>query len=161
MSSWNSQHSFKVWRFVKKVSELGQVSVAWKKTSRQPTESVNRTPTQTTCKDTHSVSQHILNRLTTFQHGNKRGWTAGKHRIAHLCVPIKVSSTCRVFPCRTWHWPQAQVLSHLPHLSFRQSHQHTQDLWYTIHIDPAKFHGREAGQLKSHLWHAVTTDVRE
>ena len=55
-----------------------------------------------------------------------------------------------LIPCRTWHWPQAQVLSHLPHQSFRHSHQHTRDLWYTIHIYPAKFHGRVADQHKSY-----------
>ena len=42
-------------------AELGPVSVAWRKTSRQPTEGVNSTPTQTACTDAHRLSQHILN----------------------------------------------------------------------------------------------------
>ena len=54
-------------------SELGPVSVDWRKTARQPTGSVNRTPTQTACTDAHSVSQHILNRMITCHHANARG----------------------------------------------------------------------------------------
>ena len=55
---------------------------------------VNGTPTQIACTDAHSVSQHILNRLTTFHHANTRGSRAGRLRIAHLCVLKQVSSTC-------------------------------------------------------------------
>ena len=42
-------------------------------------------------------------------------------------------------------------LSPNTHKSFRQSHQHTQVLWRTIHIYPAKIHDRVADQHKSHL----------
>ena len=41
--------------------------------------------------------------------------------------------------------------SHLPHLSFRQHHQHTQGLWYSIHVHTAKVQCRVADQHKSHL----------
>ena len=51
---------------------------------------VNRTPAQTACTDAHSVSQHILNRMVTFHHGNTR------LKIAHLCVSKQLSSTCHV-----------------------------------------------------------------
>ena len=88
---------FKAWRFVKKkFSELGPVSVDWRKTSRQPTVCANRTPTQTACTDAHSVSQHILNWLTTFHHANTRDSRTGRLRIAHLCVLKQLSSTCHV-----------------------------------------------------------------
>ena len=43
------------------------------------------------------------------------------------------------------------MLSHLPLLSFRRSHPHTQVLWCTIHIYPAKIHSKVADQHKSHL----------
>ena len=41
-------------------------------------ECVNRTPTQTACAGAHSVSKHILIRLSTFHHANTRGssWKA-------------------------------------------------------------------------------------
>ena len=54
-------------------SELGPVSVDWRKTARQPTGSVNRTRTQTARTDAHSVSQHTLNRMITCHHANTRG----------------------------------------------------------------------------------------
>ena len=108
---------------------------------------VNSTPTNTARTELHS--------MITFHHANTRGSRAGRLRIAHICVPktsvIHVSCLVR---CRTWHWPQAQVLSHPSHpllLSFRQSHQHTQDLWYSIHIYPAMFHDRVADQHETHL----------
>ena len=69
---------------------------------------------------------------------------------------IHVSS---LIPCRTWHLPQAQVLSHPSHLlllSFRRSHLHTQDLWSSTHIYPAMFHGSVADQHKSHLSQVVS-----
>ena len=57
---------------------------------------MNRTPTQTACTDAHSVSQHVLHRLTIFHHANTRGSRAGRLRIAQLCVPKQMSSTCHV-----------------------------------------------------------------
>ena len=82
---------------------------------------------------------------------------AGRIRIAHLCVLQQLSSqvSCLI-PCRTWHWPQAQILTHPPHLSFRRSLQHTQDLWCTIHIYLAMFHGRVVDQHKSDLWQVMS-----
>ena len=77
--------------------------------------------------------------------------------IAHLCVPKLLSSTCHV------SFPAAPDTDHkhkfsLTYLAFLSEHQiwypitqHTQDLWYTIHIFSAKFHGRVADQHKSHL----------
>ena len=56
-------------------SELGQVSVAWRKTSSQPTEGVNSTPTNTARTDLHS--------MIPSHHANTRGSSS---RIAHLCV---------------------------------------------------------------------------
>ena len=46
-------------------SELGPVSVDWRKTSRQPTGCVNRTRTHTARTDAHST--------ITFRHANTRG----------------------------------------------------------------------------------------
>ena len=74
-------------------------------------------------------------------------------KIAHLCVPKELSSTCHVSFLAAPDNDHKHKLSHLPHLSFRRFHQHTQDLWRTIHIYPAKFHGRVADQHKSHLSH--------
>ena len=60
-------------------SEQGHVSIAWKKTSSQPTGSVNSTPTKTARTELHS--------MITFHHANTRGSRAAKLRIAHHCVP--------------------------------------------------------------------------
>ena len=105
-----------------------------------------------TCRVAHSI--------ITFHHANTRGSRAARLRIAHLCVPktIVIHVSCLI-PCRTWHWPQAQVLSHPFHplfLFFRRSHQHTQNLWSSTHIYPAMFRGRVADQHKSHLSHFMT-----
>ena len=122
---------------------------------------VNRTHTRTACTHAHSVSQHILNRLTTFHHANTRGSRAGRLGIAHLCVPKQLSSTCHVsFLAASWHWPQAQALSHLPHLSIRQSHQHAQDLWYTIHIylRSSTAEWRNTNPISDRLWAQIDWD---
>ena len=66
----------------KKNTELGPVSVVWRKTSRQPTGGVNSTPTNTARTDAHSVSAHALHRMITFHHANTRGSRAGRPRIA-------------------------------------------------------------------------------
>ena len=55
-----------------------------------------------------------------------------KHSIIH--------ASCLV-PCRTWHWPQAQVLSHLPSQSYNHPLLHTQDCCPTIHMYTATIHG--------------------
>ena len=103
--------------------------------------------------------QHVQS-CTAWSHfitRNTRGSKAAKLRIVHLCVfkTIVIRMSCVVLCC-TWHWPQAQVLSHLSHLlllPFRQSQWYTQDLWFSTQICPAMFHGRVADQHKSHLSH--------
>ena len=59
----------------------------------------------------HTVCHNTWNRLTTFHHANTRGSRVGRLRIAHRCVLKQLSShvSCLI-PCRTWRWPQAQVL---------------------------------------------------
>ena len=133
---------FKAWRFVKTFfSEFGPVSVDWRKTSRQPTGGEQNTHSNYRCAQcvtTHTdisslsptspifptISPRHTNRLTTFHHANTRGSRAGRLRIAHLGV-LHVSC---LIPCRTWHCPQALVLSHLPHLSFQWSLHNAHDL---------------------------------
>ena len=131
-------------------SELGPVSVDWRQTFRKPTGCVNRTPTQRASTDAHSVSQHTLHRLTTFHHANTRGSRAGRLRIAHLCVPKQLSSTCHVpfLAAPDTDHKHKFSLTHLPHLSFRQSHQHTQDLWYTIHTYPVEVPRQSGGSTQ-------------
>ena len=68
-----------------------------------------------------------------------------------LCRKTIVIHVSCLIRCRTWHWPQAQVLSHSPLPSFRRPHQHTQDLRYTMNIFPTMVHGRVADQRKSHV----------
>ena len=76
------------WRFVKKkFSEFRTNSGCREKTERS---------TQTACTVAHSVSQHILESLTTFHHANTRGSRSGRLRIAYLCVLKQLSSTCHV-----------------------------------------------------------------
>ena len=87
---------------------------------------VNRTPTQTACTDAHSVSQHILNRLTTFHHANTRGSRAGRLRIARLCVVKQLSSTCHVsfFAAPDTDHKHKFCLTHLTYLSDDLSSTH-------------------------------------
>ena len=103
------------------------------------------------CRCAQCVTTHTgqVDHISTREHAWLEGWKA--EDCTSLCPKTLVIHVSCLFLCRTWHWPQAQVLSHLPHPSFRQSHQHIQDLWCTIHIYPAKFHGRAADQHKSHL----------
>ena len=70
------------------------VSVAWSKTSSQPTGDVNCTRGNTARTELHS--------MITFHHANTRGSRAGRLRIAHLCVlkMIVIHVSC-LFPCRT------------------------------------------------------------
>ena len=111
-------------------SELGLISVDLSKTSRQPTRSVNSTSTNTALTELQS--------MITFHHANTRGSGASRLRIAHLCVLKQLSSTYHVT------FFAAPNTDHKHKFSL-ESHQHTQDLWYTIHIYPAKFHGRQSG----------------
>ena len=84
---WNSQYtsSFDDWWIF---SDLGQVSVAWWKTSSQPTVGVNRTPTNTALTDLHNV--------ITFHHANTRGSRAAKRKKYTLVSLEQLSSTCHV-----------------------------------------------------------------
>ena len=120
-SNWNSEHSSSPddwWFFLR----VWTVSVAWRKTSSQPTGRVNSTPTNTARTELHS--------MITFHHVNTRGSRAAKLRIAHLRVPKTsvIHVSCLVL-CRTWFQSPAQDLSHPFHpllLSFRRSHFCTQ-----------------------------------
>ena len=108
---------------------------------------MNCTPTITARKKLHN--------MITFHHANTwlKSWKA--QDCTSLCPKTIVIHVSYLIPCRIWHCSQAQVLSHLPHLSFRQSHQHTQDLRYTILIYPAMIHGRVADQQQSRLSQGV------
>ena len=76
-------------------SELGPVSVAWRKTSSQPTGVWNSTPTNTARAELHS--------MITFHHANTRSSRAGRLRIAQLV---------------SWSNCHPRVMSHsLPHLT--------------------------------------------
>ena len=91
--------------------------------------SVNSTPTNTAHTELHS--------MITFHHANTRGARAAKLRFAHLCVhkTVVIHVSCLI-PCRTWHWPQAQLLSHPLHpplLSFRRSLLYKRALWFSTH----------------------------
>ena len=85
---------------------------------------VNNAPTNTARTELDSV--------ITLHHANTRDSRAG--RFLFLTAPDADHK-------------QAQVFSHLPLLSFRGSHHHTQGLRYTIHIYPAMFHGRISHKL--------------
>ena len=76
-----------------------------RRTTSQPTECLNSTPTNTARTELHI--------MITLHHANTRGSRAARLSIAHLCFPktIVIHVSCLV-PCRTWHWPQAHVLSH-------------------------------------------------
>ena len=104
---------------------------------------------------TSNTARTELHSMITFHHANTRGSRAARLRIAHFCdhEAIVLHESCLVL-CRTWHWPPAQVFSHpfhLLHLSFRHSHQHPQDLRYTMTVYPAMIHDRVADQHKYHL----------
>ena len=58
------------------------------KTSTQPPECVNNTPTISARTELHNT--------ITFHHANTHGSRAAKPRIAHLCVLKQLSSTCHV-----------------------------------------------------------------
>ena len=70
---------------------------------------------------TYRVAQH--DHISSREHSWLKSWKA--QDCTSLCPKTLVM--CNSLPHLT-------LTSHLPHLSFRQSHQHTQDLQYTIHI---------------------------
>ena len=105
---------------------------------------MNRPPTQKTCTDAHSVSQHMLNRVITFHHVNTRGSRLHIFVSQNSCHPRAMS---RSLPHLTGHKHKFS-LTCLTYLSDVLS-LHTQVLWRTIHIYPAKIHGRVADQHKS------------
>ena len=91
---------------------------------------VNSTPTKT--------ARTELNSMITLHHANTRGSKAGRLRIAHLCVLKQLSSTCHVSFLAALDTDHKHKFSHVPHLSFRRSLQHTQDLRYTNPISHTK-----------------------
>ena len=116
---------------------------------------VNSTLTNTARTELHS--------MITLHHANARGSRAGRLRIAHLCVPKQLSSTCHVsflaapdtdhkhkfslthficFSCLS----DILTFAHRPYDS--RPYQHPQDLWSSSLIFPAMFHGRVADQHK-------------
>ena len=128
-------------------SELGQVSVALRKNPP-----ANRRRVWTV----HPQIQHVQS-CTAWPHFITRTRVAqgSSLRIAHLCVPktLVIHVSC-LSPCRTWHWLQAQVLSHPFHprlLPLQRSLPHKQALWFSTHMYPAMIHSRVADQHKSHL----------
>ena len=75
---------------------------------------------------------------------------------SHIFVSLKqLSSTCHVsfLAAPETDHKHNFSLTHFIHfsMSFRQSHQHKQDLWFSTHIYPPMFHDRVADQHKSHL----------
>ena len=93
--------------------------------------------------------------MITFHHANTLGSRAARLRIAHLlCHETIVIHVSCLLPCRTWHWPQAKVLSHPFHPllpSFLRSHLHKQAQWFSTYLYPAMLNGRVADEHKSHL----------
>ena len=84
---------------------------------------VINTPTNTARTELHS--------MITFHHANTRGSRAGRLRIAHLCVPKQLSSTCHVSFLAATDTDHKHKFSHRFHpllLSFRRSHQNKQAL---------------------------------
>ena len=69
-------------------SELGRVSVAWRRPPANRRRGENSTPTNTARTELHSMIK--------FHHANTRGSRAGRLRIAHLCVMKQWSFTCHV-----------------------------------------------------------------
>ena len=109
--------------------------------------SVNRAPTHTACTDAYSVSSHTLNRMITFHHANTRSAQAqGCTRWGLTTVVIHVSCP---FLCRTWHWPQAQVPSHLSP-SFRRLLLTSNSFGARSQITLRKSTDRVTDQHKSH-----------
>ena len=149
------QAFFMVWRFFKNFSELGPVSVAWRKTSRQPMGVWTE----------HPLKQHVQMR-TAWSHFITRTRVAQELQCSglHIFVSLKqLSSTCHVsFLAAPDNWPQAQVLSHPFHpvlTSFRRSLLYKHALWFSTHIYPAMFHDRVADQNKSRVSHMSPATV--
>ena len=118
------------------------------KTSRQPTG---------WCKqNTHSNSMYRCASCVTTHTEQTWPHFITRTRVAQDCTSLCLTNGCH----NTCHVSflaapdtDHKVLSHLPHLSFRHSLPRTQVLWRTMHIHPAKIHGRVADQHKSHLSH--------
>ena len=135
---------FKPWRFVKKILRVGVSFGCLEKNLR---------PTDGECEQyTHKYSTW---RVAQHDHISSRKHAWLKSCKAQDCTSMRrktsvIHVSC-IIPCRTWHWPLAQVLSHLPLLSFRRSHGHSQDFWYTMNFFPATFNSRVMDQRKSPL----------
>ena len=142
-SNWNSQHSSRsdeLWFF----SEFGPVSVAWRKTSRQPTGGMNSTPTNTGRTELHSMIA-----FSSREHAWLKSWTA--QDCTSLCPETIVihESMSRSLPRLTLSTGTSS-LTYLTYFSNDLSNPH-KTCWYTMNIYRAVFHGRVADQHKSHL----------
>ena len=102
--------------------------------------------TETCEQNTHSYSTYSVAQCVSTSHWQ---YTAESHHfITRTCVS-QVVFVCRkhsvihascLVPYRTWHWPPAQILSHLPLQSYSHPLQHTQACCPTIHIHTATIH---------------------
>ena len=104
------------------------------------------------CVTTHTEQ---IDHISSREHAWLKSWKAQDFTSScsgNNCHPRVMSHT---FPHLTLTTITGS-LSHPPPLSFRRSLQHTQDLRYTMNIYPAMFHGRLAGQHKSHLSQVVS-----
>ena len=71
------------------------------------------------CVTTHTEQ---IDHISSREHAWPKSWKA--QDLTSLCPETSVIYVSCLTPCRTRHRPQAQVLTHLPHLSFRQSSVH-------------------------------------
>ena len=104
-SSWNSKHSSwsdDSWFF----SELGPVSVDWRKPSRQPAKSLNNTPTNTARAELHSTRTRVAQELEgsglhIFVSKNNCHPRVMSHPLPHLTpstIPSSLSLAAPIFP---------------------------------------------------------------
>ena len=109
-SNWNSQHSSRSddLRFF---SELGPVSVAWRKTSRQPTGSVNSTPTK---NSTYRVAQH--DHISSREHAWLKLEGLGLHIFTHFNLSFRRSLQNAH---DLWHTMKSGGSTQIPSLTFR------------------------------------------
>ena len=95
---------------------------------------------------TYRVAQH--DHISSREYARLKSWKA--QECTSLCPKAIVIHVFRSF-IAALDTDDKDKFSHLPHRSFQRSLQHAQDLWYTMNIYPAMFHGRVADQHKYHL----------
>ena len=125
----------------------GQISVAWRITSSQPMEDVNRyTQKCSTCR----AAQH--DRISSREHARV------KHCKDQDCTSVllkQVSSTCHVpflAAPNTDHKHKFSLTQFSSTFLFRSdSPTNTHKIFGTVHTYPAMFHGRVEDQHKTHL----------